>query len=309
MDSIATVSKIKSLMICPKCKSSNLRYSSSKIQCVSCNSTYEYCGNHPVMVDFNKSVLNKKEFFENSGNSFVKRRKVSIPKKIKIFFSSDSYITRKNIKKIINLLSVLYNPRILIIGGGTVGNGIENIYLKYENIISFDIYSTKNITLIADSHSIPFKNSTFDLVIIQAVLEHVLEPNLVVSEIERVMKEDGLIYSETPFMQQVHEGAYDFTRFTESGHRYLFKNFDCINSGFTKGLGTSLVWSLAYFFKGIFRSQIIFQLTKVLFFWLKYFDKLIPNKYNIDGASGCYFLGKKNKKILSNNDIIGFYDR
>ena len=63
----------------------------------------------------------------------------------------------------------------------------------------------------------PFKE--IDLVIIQAVLEHVMYPNKVVSEIYRVLKNDGLIYSETPFMQQVHEGPYDFSRFTESGHR------------------------------------------------------------------------------------------
>ena len=240
MGSIATISEIKNFLICPTCKSAELTHFYKKIQCNRCNTIYKYCNNHPVMVDFNKSVLNKKKFFENDGSSFVKRRKVSIPKKIKNFFSSDSRITKKNIYKIINLLNVYKNPRILIIGGGTMGNGIENLY-KFENIISFDIYSSKHITLIADAHSLPFKNLSFDLVIIQAVLEHVLEPNLVVSEIERVTKGNGLVYSETPFMQQVHEGAYDFTRFTESGHRYLFKNFDCINSGFTKGLGTSLI--------------------------------------------------------------------
>ena len=35
----------------------------------------------------------------------------------------------------------------------------------------------------------------------------------------------GIVYAETPFMQQVHEGAYDFTRYTVLGHRYLFKKF------------------------------------------------------------------------------------
>src|SRR5207237_664581 len=31
-----------------------------------------------------------------------------------------------------------------------------------------------------------------------------------------------LVLGDTPFMQQVHEGAYDFTRFALSGHRWLF---------------------------------------------------------------------------------------
>ncbi|CAH2407660.1 hypothetical protein MES5069_620012 [Mesorhizobium escarrei] len=32
-------------------------------------------------------------------------------------------------------------------------------------------------------------------------------------------------------MQQVHEGAYDFTRFTELGHRWLFRRFETISRG------------------------------------------------------------------------------
>jgi len=57
----------------------------------------------------------------------------------------------------------------------------------------------------------------FDAVWIQAVLEHVLDPVRVVAEIHRVLRPGGLVYSEIPFMQEVHEGAYDFTRFRLSG--------------------------------------------------------------------------------------------
>ena len=35
--------------------------------------------------------------------------------------------------------------------------------------------------------------------IIYAVLEHVLEPNVVVSEIHRVPKDNGIVYAETPY--------------------------------------------------------------------------------------------------------------
>ena len=82
-----------------------------------------------------------------------------------------------------------------------------------------------------------------------------LEPGRWCAEIHRVLKPGGLVYAETPFMQQVHEGAYDFTRFTESGHRYLFARFDLIDSGVTAGAGTQLLWSLDYFVRGLFRSR------------------------------------------------------
>jgi len=80
-------------------------------------------------------------------------------------------------------------------------------------------------------HTIFFDASSFDGVIIQAVLEHVVEPNHCVEEIHRVLKENGLVYSETPFMQQVHLGRYDFTRFTHLGHRRLFRKFKEICGG------------------------------------------------------------------------------
>ena len=33
----------------------------------------------------------------------------------------------------------------------------------------------------------------------------------------------ALIYSEIPFMQQIHMGKNDFTRYTASGHRFYLK--------------------------------------------------------------------------------------
>ncbi len=84
-------------------------------------------------------------------------------------------------------------------------------------IAAFDIYYSANVQFIADAHSILLRDASVDAVVIQAVLEHVLDPQQVVDEIWRVLKPSGLVYAETPFLQHVHEGAYDFTRFTESG--------------------------------------------------------------------------------------------
>jgi hypothetical protein len=85
---------------------------------------------------------------------------------------------------------------------------------------------------------------------IRAVLEHVLEPAQVVAEVHRVLAAGDIVYAETPFMQQVHEKAYDFTRFSRTGHRWLFRHFEKIAAGEIGGPGQSLVWSLRYFFRG-----------------------------------------------------------
>ena len=66
-------------------------------------------------------------------------------------------------------------------------------------------------------------------------------PIRVVAGVERVLKPNGVVYAETPFMQQVHEGAYDFTRFTELGHRWLWRRFSTIARGPLGGRAVALL--------------------------------------------------------------------
>jgi SAM-dependent methyltransferase len=262
----------------------------------------------PVLINFNDSIINEAALKKSNGISVVKRPYKNYHKTIKSFFQKKSKISNSNVSTIIDFLKVIKSPRILIVGGGEIGSSLDMLYHMYnENIISFDIYESPIIDFIADAHNIPVKSEYFDLVICQAVLEHVISPSRVVDEIFRVLKVDGLVYAETPFMQQVHEGPFDFTRYSESGHRYLFKNFKNIKSGYTTGSGTALIWSLSYFFTGLFRSKIAGRTIRVLFFWLTYFDNIIPHTYNIDAACGVFFLGRKSVDIISNSEIISHY--
>lgn len=74
-----------------------------------------------------------------------------------------------------------------------------------------------------------------------AEISVLLNPSRVADEICRVLSDDSLVYADTLFMQQVHEGAYDFTRFTRSGYRWLFRRFAQIDAGVVNGPGTALV--------------------------------------------------------------------
>jgi SAM-dependent methyltransferase len=224
--------------------------------------------------------------------------------------SGSNKVSSNNFETCSELLNKIETPKILIVGGGTIGAGSHDIVDNFSNgIISFDIYYSDNIDFIADAHSIPLKNETIDLVIIQAVLEHVIYPNIVVNECHRVLKVGGYIYAETPFLQHVHEGAYDFTRYTVLGHRILFEQFDEFKSGFIGGLGQSLLWSIDFFVSGVFRNRVAGKIVKGCFFWLRWIEKVIPNSWNIDGACGSYFIGQKttNKhKIKLNNVLIQY---
>ena len=273
---------------------------------------YKVIDGVPVLVDFENSVLEESDFNllkipevverpKNKGLRALAKRIVSPPKRA----------TANNVSELMKLLFSGVkdqNPLILVIGGGSIGQGMQPLYKSSKiDIVSFDVYASGNTQFVADAHNIPFVDKTFDAVIIQAVLEHVLEPNKVVSEIYRVLKEQGLVYSETPFLQHVHEGPYDFTRYTESGHRYLFKNFSLIKSGSSAGAGTQLLWAVDIFARGLFRSRIVGKIVKLAFFWLTYMDDLVPKRFNIDAACGCYFLGRKATKVISPKEAVHHY--
>lgn len=269
---------------------------------------YELIDGYPVLIDFKKSVLKKEDI--GALSSVIERRSYSgllgIAKRL---VSPTKKVTSGNVGYLLDiLLKGKDSALVLIVGGGSIGKGMNPLYDDPRiALVSFDIYASPEVQFLADAHNIPLPDNTFDAVVIQAVLEHVLMPSKVVSEIHRVLKKDGIVYAETPFLQHVHEGAYDFTRFTESGHRYLFRKFELIKSGASAGTGTQLLWSIDYFFRGLFRSRKIGKLAKLCFFWLQYCDKIIPDAYNIDSASGVFLLGRKKSGEISAKEIIAHY--
>lgn len=298
---------------CVVCGSKLIKKDKAQIFCIneSCikyTNPYKLLSSKAVLVDFNKSILNENLLFSSAGESSVKRTKNEILTQIRNYFRVKNKIVKNNIELLTKELLKHNNPKILVIGGGEIGNGFDDFFIKFSDCItSFDIYNSPNVDFIADAHQIPLVEEYFDLVIVQAVLEHVLVPTKVVNEIWRVLKFDGFVYAETPFMQQVHEGRFDFLRFSESGHRYLFKNFRLVKSGHILGVGTSLIWAFDYFISGLFRSRMIGKLLRISLFWVSYLDNFIPDSFNIDGASGVYFIGKKSKNTLSAFEIIEHY--
>jgi hypothetical protein len=122
-----------------------------------------------------------------------------------------------------------------------------------------------------------------------------------------VLKPDGLVYAETPFLQQVHEGAYDFTRFTHSGHRWLFRHFAELDSGVVAGPGTQAAWTVEHVARSVSRSFAIGKLVKAALFWLRYLDRTAGPAQSLDAASAVYFFGQKATQPLLPRDMPSYY--
>lgn len=232
--------------------------------------------------------------------------------KLKKLIVGESNVTRKNCSTFLKLVGkVSKTPKILVIGGGEKGAGTDELWSSDNfDTVSFDIYASDNTDMVCDAHYIPLKSSTFDGVWIQAVLEHVVDPVKVVEEIRRVLKLNGIVYAETPFMQQVHEGPYDFTRYTVLGHRYLFKKFQLIKLGGNGGSEIVLSWAIRYLVWAITRNRNIARVLGLCFGIILRPLKFVTSKRSMfDASSGVYFLGRnaQDEVELKQKDLIKLY--
>jgi SAM-dependent methyltransferase len=262
----------------------------------------------PVLIDFPNSIIDRHRIEEMEGGSPIKRSGRGLRYWVRRIAYGENPVASRYAERLLKLLGKVPDPIILVIGGGARGVGSDLLYTKPgPRLIVFDVYASPETRFVADSHGIPLAAGSVDAVWIQAVLEHVLDPWRVVDEIHRVLKPDGLVYAETPFMQHVHEGAYDFTRFTENGHRWLFRRFDRIASGAVNGPGSVLIWAIRSVMTGLTRSRKIGELLTLPFFWLRWTDWLIGKSYASDGASGVFLLGRRSEVTIEPRDVVSAY--
>lgn len=300
------------ILCCPSCRSSI----DHSFYCEKCDVKYPVVGNVPILINEKNSIFSFGDYGEKDAYSFFgKQSKLSKMKKL-LPDTGFNYAAAENYKLFSSSVTNLAEkPSVLIIGGGETGKGMKDL-LQNPNIefIHTDVSYTDLIQTICDSHDLPFKDNSFDGVIVQAVLEHVVDPYRCVAEIHRVLKDGGIVYAETPFMQQVHGGAYDFTRFTWLGHRRLFREFRELKSGTCGGPGMALAWSWEYFWRSFVSGKLSMKVMKLFstltgFCW-KYFDHYLKNKPNtLDASSGNYFMGKKEAGyFLTDKELINLYD-
>lgn len=298
---------------CPFCHSVDLRSTdaSNELKCRSCESHYPIIRGRPVLLRHDNEVFCLADYCNAPlavRKSFARGLARVVPS------SSVNLAGERVLASMRQLLAGLPAPTVLVVGGGRqrqwldkqlgVGDAVRAIYS--------DIDIAADVDLFCDGHDLPFVDGVFDAVVTTAVLEHVLYPERVAAEIYRVLKVGGMLYSELPFMQQVHEGAYDFTRYTLSGHRRLFNGFAEIESGMVAGPGTALVWAIENFVLSFMARpglrNVAKALARLMFFWLKHFDRLLAHRPEaMDAASCTYFFGRKIQGRVPDAEIIARY--
>lgn len=298
---------------CPQCSSPSLQLigKAQEICCSSCSARYPIVQDCPVLLRQDNLIFPVKDYLFTTPP-----RTQEQPLGLKRFIPTPSVNLASNrvLDRLKSILIQTGTASVLVVGGGRQRYWLDQrlsagTHLK---LIYSDIDIGADVDLFCDGHDLPFTEGSMDAVITTAVLEHVLYPERVTAEIYRVLKTGGLLYSEMPFMQQVHEGAYDFTRYTLSGHRRLFNGFTEIEAGMVAGPATALVWAIENLALALVRRPALRIITKIgvrlVFAWLKWLDYLLVNRPEaMDGASCTYFLGSKTTENVADLDIINRY--
>lgn len=289
------------------------------MRCARCAATYPVINQVPLLICPEKSVIDVAALISQAaslppGTGYMPNRIKNTLRKILLPEIGANWKAKPTYRCFEReLLAFAPAPRVLVIGGGEMGDTLGEYFTSGK--VSFtetDVYLGPRIQYVCDAHDLPFADTSYDGVIIQAVLEHVVDPTRCVAEIHRVLKPGGIVYATTPFIQQVHMRAHDFTRFTDLGHRRLFRYFGEIDRGVCGGPGMALAWSIRWFLTSFSNNATVraglIVFSAWLTFWLKYLDYFIlekPGSY--DSASGFYFIGRQQTTAISDQELVKQY--
>ncbi len=108
--------------------------------------------------------------------------------------------------------------------GGRVHPYRSLLQNRIRHYVAIDIKQTPLVDIVARGEQIPLADERFDLVICTQILEYVMHPETVISEIYRVLKPGGSILISAPAVT-IRDADEECWRFFPSSLRMLLKDF------------------------------------------------------------------------------------
>lgn len=136
------------------------------------------------------------------------------------------------------------------------GSGIPILDRDISNLVEGELYNQdilehELIDITSPLEKIPVEDDFFDCIFCNAVLEHVDNPEEVLSEFYRVLKSGGHLYLAVPFMQPEHLCPADYQRYTLEGLKLLVirAGFTIVESGGVHNVYRTLGWIIEEWLK------------------------------------------------------------
>lgn len=152
----------------------------------------------------------------------------------------------------------------------------------------------KNADYYYDGKQFPFHEGEFDSVLSSQVLEHVFNPEVFLSEANRVLKTDGILLLTVPFVWDEHEQPHDYARYSSFGLRYLLEQNGFVILDYRKSMNDIRV---------IFQMMNAFTYKKTItgnFYLNTIIILLLVAPFNILGEILAWILPKNNDLFLDN---------
>ncbi|QOI98461.1 MAG: methyltransferase domain-containing protein [Flammeovirgaceae bacterium] len=116
-----------------------------------------------------------------------------------------------------------------------MGCGNVPFYMIYKNLVSEitcidwpnTLHKNQYLDLECDLNKpLSLPDNQFDTIIISEVFEHIAEPEVLWSELARILKPNGKMLVSVPFLYKIHEAPHDYFRYTE----FALKNYATKNN-------------------------------------------------------------------------------
>ncbi len=204
-----------------------------------------------------------------------------------------SYLGQKPNKTIRKVFGDRSEEKILI----NIGSGITRVH---PDVINLDIFPFKNVDIVADAATLPFKDNSVDMIISESTIEHTPNFEKVIKEMRRVVRPGGFVYISIPFLVPFHASPNDYTRLTHEGLKQQFYDFTPKKIGALGGPASALVTLLMYFFALPFSiiSEAMYNVATYFFMAvlspLRFLDLifyLFPR--SIEVSAIIYYIGEK----------------
>lgn len=134
-------------------------------------------------------------------------------------FVNPFFIARKGLFQHTEALAPRITGRTLDVGCG------QKPYEHLFNVTSYigleidtsDNRRNKKADFFYNGTEFPFRDGEFDSLVMNQVFEHVFTPDSFLSEVNRVLKVDGVLFMTVPFIWDEHEQPHDFARYSSFG--------------------------------------------------------------------------------------------
>ncbi|MDQ1239427.1 MAG: hypothetical protein QG577_1613 [Thermodesulfobacteriota bacterium] len=111
---------------------------------------------------------------------------------------------------------MLEATNVLDLGGDRVAKrGAFNLSAINHHVTYANLSPAKSPNVQCRAECVPFKADSFDVVICSEVLEHLLDPVIVLREIFRVLRSQGTALICVPFLNRIHADPFDYGRYTD----------------------------------------------------------------------------------------------